>query len=110
MAKSSPFGKMPGLSGFHLHLLMFLFYYQFYTKAVMYNERPNMKRDAQLKAVFFEQSISREKDCFQLDISFLFRAFIVRYGFRMTALESSYHKIQMHVKSFSVHSGFSAAG
>ena len=110
MAKSSPFGKMPGLSGFHLHLLMFPFYYQFYTKAVTYNERPNMKRDAQLKAVYFGQSFSREKDYFQSGISFLFGAFIVRQGFRMTALESSCHKIQIYVKSFSVHCDFSAAG
>ena len=41
-------------------------------KAIMYDKRLKMKRDAQLKA---------EKDCFQLGISLNFQAFIVRYGF-----------------------------
>ena len=41
------------------------------TKAVTYDERPKMKRDA------------REKDCFQSGISLHFRMFVVRYFFRV---------------------------
>ena len=100
MAKSSPFGKMPSLGGFPLHLLMFPFYYQFYTKAETYNESPNMKRDAPLNVLGKKTAFSQA----------FFFFFVAHYGFRMTALESSCHKIQMYVKSFSVHCGFSAAG
>ena len=53
------------------------------TKAVTYDKRPQMKRDARLKAVY-----SLEKDCFQSGISLHFRAFVVRYGFSSSGFQN----------------------
>ena len=50
------------------------------TKAAMYDGRPKMKRDAQMKVVFF----SREKDYFHSGVSPHFRAFVIRSAFSQT--------------------------